>query len=210
MKTKKNRNKTYAIIFHEDALLFCRGLGENTWSLPADVHDVNLRNSLQKVHGFEIEDARRLPIFHTKIQGKKQKIELYLFSLSGKPIEDGTEWAYFEEFSAALQNIDPVMGLVAKRAFIYAPLYLRQERTVPLLEPEQKIVEWEIGALKFFRRYIPRGERKQFKALTEMASSVRRMNYAFKALCQTYRVDPKLYNEHLAYLQRKKKVEAHK
>ena len=73
---------------------------------------------------------------------------------------------------------------------VYAPLYKEMERTVPLLEPEAKKVKKEQECLTYHRRLIRRKALKEFFALCDSASSIRRINEAFVAICNTYHVNP--------------------
>ena len=76
------------------------------------------------------------------------------------------------------------------RCDVYAPLYKEMERTVPLLEPEAKKVKKERECLTYHRRIIGKKTLKEFCALCDSASSIRRINEAFVAICNTYHVNP--------------------
>ncbi len=73
---------------------------------------------------------------------------------------------------------------------VYAPIYQGKERTVPLLPPEAKKVKHEIDCLTYHRRIIGRKVLREFLALTDSASSMRRINEAFVTICNTYHVNP--------------------
>ena len=76
------------------------------------------------------------------------------------------------------------------RCDVYAPMYQKLERTVPLLSPEQKRVDKEIKCLAYHERQIGKKTLDEFKALCASASSIRRINEAFVSICNTYRVNP--------------------
>lgn len=206
MKRSEQADKIFALIYAGDALLLLRKKGSDSWDLPYGKDKKDLRDFLQTAIGFEATNIQDLPPFIAYIRHLDVKMRFVL--VEGAPHLEGKDYEIlFAEYGSAEQRGLPYRSLLAyERGWTYAPFYKGMPRTVPFLEYEDEKVKWQIDCLHFFRRFIPAKNRKQFTGLYESAASFRRMNLAFKTLCETYRVDPKLYEEHLAYRRKRQEV----
>ncbi len=211
MEKKRIIHQSYALVFKDDALLFVRNEGEDTFHLPfVDAGKTAYRRALKKRlyadYGLEGEIIRRLPeiVDYSGAYGLLQRAYVYQAELPEKVV--GYEYLFLNEGDPRLEEIDLGSRRISNRAFLYAPLYQNRPRTVPLLPPEDEKAYWEIRCLKHFRGKIPSAEIQEFEGLVYSASSMRRINSAFVGLCNVYQVNPKTFLAYLEYREKRRKA----
>ena len=198
MEKKKQTMKYFALSYRGDALLLYK-LPGGEYGLPAAKSLGELRKLVKETLGFKKAKLEKMPPFFIARNRKKSRVNLYLIRAEEWETPADAMLRYAPLGEEEIPALDEVSRLVFLRADSHAPLYLGTSRTVPFLRLEEERVKYEEDCLKFFHRYIPSSERKQFHWLHDSATSFRRMNLAFASLCNTFRVDPKNYDEYLVY-----------
>lgn len=136
--------------------------------------------------GFEgIEIRARLEPIEKETDGKKERYIGFVFAY--EKANSGFKTLPLE---TKAENAPELAREYLWRADVYAPMYCKMERTVPLLPPEAKKVERERVCLQFHRFTIGKKRLAEFNALCDSAASIRRINEAFVAICNECQVDP--------------------
>jgi len=212
MAKERNPKLTYALVYRDDALLFVRKAGEEKFRLPRAAlspffRKKKLKKSLYAAFGLEGKITRKLPeLVDYDEQGKGSLLLAYVYEAALPEQIVGYEFAFYGEGDPALKDVDPASYRLAARALLYAPLYKGKPRTVPLLPEDDKKAYWEIRCIKHFHKKIPSAEIEEFESLVYSASSMRRVNAAFAALCNSYQVNPKAFIAELEYREKRRKV----
>jgi|GEM_PF-1712993 len=199
--------RKYALIYRDDALLFIRLPGEKAFRLPSvEGNKKALRLFLAEHLGVnEAVVVRALPesIFYGAGWSELQSG----FVIQADVASSGDiEARFVEEGDLPLLEVDEASKGLATRGYIYAPLNQGKPRTVPLLPQDDEKAYWMVECVKYFRKKIPSAEREEFIALVYSASSMRRINAAFVALCNLYKANPEQYNRYLEYLEKRRKA----
>lgn len=215
-KAKPRRRKVtryvMGLVYRDDALLFLRQKGNP--SAPLSLPGVIKKGLGNKrcLNRYFLAEFGAKPVYLSSLPEIVVYLEEESFLLSPFVLEaeltvkENMEVVPVHEEDLAQLNLDPKCAAIAKRAFIFAPWYRRQERTIPLLDRDQEKVYWQQQCLAYFHRRIPSAEREEFDGLVHSAASMRRINEAFAMLCNRYGCDPNLYIRYLKYREEKRKA----
>ncbi len=200
------------LVFRDDALLFLRPKANPGASLSLPMTPKkglglkrNLNRYFLREFGAKPQYLSTLPEIVVYLETESFLLHPFVVD-QGLPSNATYDVFTVEEDDLASLDIDPSSVAVAKRAFIFAPWYRRQERTIPLLPRDQEKVYWQQQCLEYFKRKVPSAERAEFDGLVHSAASMRRINEAFAMICNRYGCDPNLFIRYLDYRERKRKA----
>ena len=210
MAKKKYVNRVYALCFHEDALCVCKLKGEESFHIPVRLDSKPTSHEgkywanyfLQAVYDLGPFAMRRFEIDGTTYDCYIRSVETPAFGLAQRG-----EVLFLEAGDPRLKDLDPVSRLLAEHALVYAPLYKRMQRTVPLLEENRVRFFHLVQVVQYFamKGDIPKQEAREFERLTACASSVSRIEKAYANLIDLYHLDPQEYVRYLRYRNRRRK-----
>jgi len=195
-------NRAYGLFFVGDALLFVRNPETGIYSLPI-AYGKKASKKVRDRLAADVPGLRFIGAFamrRFRVDGLTYDSYPLVFTLDPDKVPQGEQYALLTERDERFAYVDGGSRAMAELAFIYAPLYLLQERATPLLPENRQYIYWQIQVIRHFRgRKIPKAEVAEFEALTRAASSVRRINAAFWTLCHTYNCNPGDYYRHLKF-----------
>lgn len=211
-RRRKVTRYVVGLIYRDDALLFLRKKGDPNapLTLPGVAkkgvgNKRNLNRYFKQEFAVKPRYLSALPEIVIYLEEESYLLRPFVLDAT-IDAHDAYDIVAVEETDLPSLKLDPSSAAIAKRAFIFAPWYRRQDRTIPLLDRDQEKVYWQQQCLAYFHRRIPSAEREEFDGLVHSASSVRRINEAFAMICNRYGCDPNLYIRYLKYREEKRKA----
>ena len=196
-----------ALVYVDGKLLFYRVPGAKEYDLPqVDASGLFEKRLLKKFlrENFRISPVleREVPLSMYEENGLMIEARAFVFKIPELPEQDGLLEILLSEDGAKGYPLTPGAFVLGRRGYLYAPFYMGKVRTVPLIPEYLENAWWKMDCIRFFK--VPSKVKKEFRGLVNSPSSMKRINGAFRDICQAYKMDPLEYKAHLAFLERRR------
>ena len=204
-------HRVYLLLFRDEKLLFVRFPGQDKFRLPSLVgaKKPSPDDALYAASyfGAELDYFKKFHSHDFLVDGVRYRCAIEALDCSVDALGAKAEVLFLETSDPRLEEVDPVSLALANHAYLYAPLYLGQKRTVPFLKARRERNARLVKVLNFFARRgkMPGYVVSDFIGLIESPASATRIEKAYARICKNHSLDPHEYSRHKRYLRTRRK-----
>lgn len=114
-------------------------------------------------------------------------------------------YRYIDFESSKNLYLDPLHRILAEKVSLFAPIYNRPKRSVPLSQKEEAEAHFYLKSLFYFKDYVPSREISDFSLLIRADSNIKQIRRAYKWTLELCGCDYRQYLDALAYEEKKGK-----